>query len=57
MEGGESRSSLRRGQDMGKHSDIPQPTWREAGYLFVNGQILRIERRGSESRTVRLEAI
>ena len=42
---------------MGKHHDIPQPTWREAGYLFVNGQILRIERWGNVSRTVRLEAI
>jgi hypothetical protein len=36
---------------------IPPPTWREAGYIFVHGEILLIERRGNESRSIRVEEV
>jgi hypothetical protein len=42
---------------MRQQNHIPPLTWREAGYIFVHGEILRIERRGNESRTVRVEEI
>ncbi|HVB90529.1 MAG TPA: hypothetical protein VND70_00335 [Acidimicrobiales bacterium] len=42
---------------MRQRHPIPESNWREVGYLFVNGEILRIERRGGESRAVRLESI
>jgi hypothetical protein len=42
-----------------KHQErhTPPPTWREAGYIFVHGEILLIQRRGNESRSVRLEEV